>query len=100
MNKAEVQKLIKEMRDNQEKYNRELEGIIGELDRAHISTTTTSTPPSDNGPIAIGDQVKITNPSRFGGKEGTVIKLTKTRVTVATTKGKVVRAHKNVKSIK
>ena len=44
--------------------------------------------------------VKITNPSRFGGKEGTVIKLTKTRVTVATTKGKVVRAHKNVKSIK
>ena len=61
----------------------------------HISTT-----PSDNGPIAIADQVKITNPRRFGGKEGTVVKLMKTRVTVATMKGKVVQAHKNAKSIK
>ena len=100
MNKSEVQKLIKEIRDNQEKYNGELEGIIRKLERAHISTTATSTPPSNNGPMAIGDQVKIMNPSRFGGKEGTIVKLMKMRVTVATTKGKVVRAHKNVKSIK
>ena len=44
--------------------------------------------------------MRITNPSRFGGKEGTVVKLTQTRVTVATTKGKVVRAHKNIQKIK
>ena len=100
MNKAEVQKLIQELRENQEKYNLvDLEDIIGKLEKVHINSTRTSTPPSGNKPFTIGDQVRIMNPSRFGGKEGTATKLRKMRVSVATTKGNVVRAHKNIQSI-
>ena len=100
MNKEEVQKVIKQIRNSQERYNRELEEIVQKLERAHIDTKPTGTPAIDKKQIVIGDQVRITNPSRFGGKEGTVVKLTQTRVMVTTTKGKVVRAHKNVQKIK
>ena len=100
MNKEEVQKVIKQIRNNQERYNRKLKVIVQKLKRARIDTKPTGMSAIDKKQIVIGDQVRIINPSRFGGKEGTVVKLTQTRVTVATTRGKVVRAHKNVQKIK
>ena len=102
MNKEEVQKVIKQIRNSQERYNRELEEIVQKLERAHIDTKpSTGMLAIDKKQIVIGDQVRITNPStRFRGKEGTVVKLTQTRVMVTTMKGKVVRAHKNIQKIK
>ena len=87
-----IRSTIRQIKDSQERYNQEIEALIQELERAHISDTPASTDPTS---IGIGDRVTILNPSRFGSKEGTVVKITQTRVTVATTKGKVVRAHKN-----
>ena len=98
MNKEEVRKVVTQIRNNQERYNHELQGLIQKLEGAHIDTKHTGPPAIlDQKHIAIGDQVRITNPSRFGGKGGTVVKLTQTsRVMVATTRGK---AYKNVHKV-
>ena len=78
MNKTKIQKLIR-FENNQDTYNRELKNIIDKLQTTHISSEDTQR--SGSKPITIGDQVRmITNPNRFGGKKGTVFKITKTRV--------------------
>ena len=70
--------------------------LIQQLERANIGNGPATTAPKA---FSIGDQVAILNPSRSGSKEGTIVKLTRARITVDTTKVKVVRAYKNVRAV-
>ena len=97
MNKEELQKTIQQIKDSQARYNREIGELIRQLERADIGNRPPTAEPKA---FSIGDQVEILNPSRSGSKEGTIVKLTQTRVTVNTAKGKVVRAYKNVQAVK
>ena len=98
MNEEELKSTIKQIKESQERYNQEITTLIEQLKRANLKGDET---PNHTEPrrLSVGDQVSILNPSRFGDKEGKVFKLTKSRVTVKTTKGKVVQAYKNVRLV-
>ena len=96
MNKEELQLTIKQIKDSQARYNREVGELIGKLERACITDADDHSEPRE---ISIGGKVRILNLNRFGGKEGVVVKITSSRVTVSTSKGKVVRAHRNVEAL-
>ena len=96
MNKEDLQSTIQQIKDSQARYNREIGELIQQLERANIGNGPATIAPKA---FSIGDQVIILNPSRSGSKEGTIVKLTRARITINTTKGKVVRAHKNVRAV-
>jgi hypothetical protein len=50
----------------------------------------------ENRKLAIGDKVRIKNPSPFQSNRGTVIKIGDSRVMVLTKSGKITRAPKNL----
>ena len=95
MNQKELKSTIKQIRDSQTRYNQEIGALIGQLEKANLKENEASDSTKPRA-ISIDDHVTILNPSRFGSKEGTVVRLTRTRVTVNTKKGKVVRAYHNV----
>ena len=97
MNKTETDTLIQVLKSKQVKYNQEINDIIERLESAQIGSTARVKTTSDQ--LAVGNQVKIVNPGLLGGKKGTIVKVTKTRITVKTSKGKVVRAYKNIERI-
>ena len=90
MNDEQVQNLIRKLRQNQQKHYDEIESIIKELEDTSITKKAT--------PLTIGDRVNILNPSRGGDSQGSVYKIGR-RVTITTTRGKVVRALKNIEKI-
>ena len=97
INKTETDTLIQELKSKQARYNQELNNIIERFKSAQIGHTARVRMTSKQ--FTVGNQVKIMNPGLLGGKKGTIVKVTKTRVTVKTSKGKVVRAYKNIERI-
>jgi len=80
----------------QAKHNQDLEELFDKLRIASVD----SNEQKDTNPniFEIGDQVTILNPSKQGDRTGTVVRIG-LRVTVNTTRGKVVRVRKNLRKV-
>jgi hypothetical protein len=88
--------IIQEIETLQAKHNQDLEALFDKLRIASVD----SKEQKDTNPniLEIGDQVTILNPSKQGDRRGTVIRIG-LRVTVDTTRGKVVRTRKNLRKV-
>jgi len=88
------EQIIQEIELLQAKHNQDLEEQFDKLQIASVD----SNEQKDTNPniFEIGDQVTILNPSKQGDRTGTVVRIG-LRVTVNTTRGKVVRVRKNLR---
>jgi len=90
------EQIIQEIELLQAKHTQDLEELFDKLRIASVD----SNEQKDTNPniFEIGDQVTILNPSKQGDRTGTVVRIG-LRVTVDTTRGKVVRVRKNLRKV-
>jgi len=90
------EQIIQEIKHLQTKHNQELEELF---DKLRIASVDSHEQKDTNLNIfEIGDRVTILNPSKQGDRTGTVVRIG-LRVTVDTTRGKVIRVRKSLRKV-